>query len=308
MTTKFGLQVMRFDWPDQPASIAGIFADVAKRAEAGGFDSLWVMDHFFQMGGAAGAIDDPMLEAYTTLGYAAAITERIKLGTLVTGYLYRHPGILGKTISTLDVLSQRRAYLGIGAGWYEEEAVGLGVPYPTLDQRYEQLEETLQIISRMWADDRSPFDGAHFQLAEPINHPLPMADPHPPILIGGEGWNKTLRLVAQYADACNFFFGVTDESWGDWHHQRFVDSKRHLAERWGRLVEHCGDVGRDPADIEFTVLGTVDPGSDSAELLVDYFGELTELGVQHIIVNMANTHTGDGIDLLAEQVIPQLNS
>src|SRR6185437_3600761 len=169
-----------------------------------GFASIWVMDHFFQIA-MMGAPEEPMLESYSTLSYLAGATKRVKLGTMVTGVVYRHPGILVKTVTTLDVLSGGRAYLGIGAAWNEQEARGLGVPFPALKERFERLEETLQIAHQMWSGDRSPYNGRYYQLTDPLNSPQPLTKPHPPIMIGGGGEQKTLRLVAQYGDACNLF-------------------------------------------------------------------------------------------------------
>src|SRR5512137_2385250 len=207
---KIGLQVPNFTWPGGPADIASKLAEIARTADETGFASLWVMDHFFQIGSrdramGLGPAEDEMLEGYSTLAYLAGFTKKVKLGTLVTGVIYRHPGILVKTVTTLDVLSGGRAYLGIGAAWNEREAKGLGVPFPPVAERFQRLEEALQIAKQMWSDDNGPYAGRHYQLAETLNSPQPLSKPHPPILIGGTGEKKTLRLVAQYADACNLF-------------------------------------------------------------------------------------------------------
>ena len=199
-----GLQVSDFTWPDSPDGIGPTFARIARDAEATGFASLWVMDHFFQIE-MIGPPQHEMLEAYSALAFAAAATSRVSLGTLVTGVTYRHPGVLLKTVTTLDVLSGGRAYLGIGAAWNEEEHRGLGVAYPALSERFERLEETLQIAERMFTGDESPFHGKHYQLERPLNSPAPVSSPRPRILVGGSGEKKGLRLVAQYADACNIF-------------------------------------------------------------------------------------------------------
>ena len=185
---KIGLQIVRFNWPGSPANIGAKLAEIARTADASGFASLWVMDHFFQMG-RLGAIDDPMLESYTTLSYLAAVTSRVRLGALVTGVIYRHPGYLVKATTNLDVLSGGRATFGIGAGWYEQEAKGLGFPFPPLAERFERLEEAFQIAKQMWAGDRSPYQGKHYHLTEPINSPPPLSRPHPPIL-SAAGANK----------------------------------------------------------------------------------------------------------------------
>jgi F420-dependent oxidoreductase-like protein len=224
----------RFDWTDGPDDIARGVADVAQRAEALGVRTLSVMDHFFQMEAAAPPTD-PMLECYTALGFVAGVTSTLRLRTLVTGVTYRHPGLLAKTMTTLDVLSRGRAELGIGAAWYEREHLGLGVPFPPLAQRFEMLEEAIQVCLQMWSDDDGPFEGRHYQLSETLCRPAPVSSPRPRIMIGGGGERKTLRLVAQYADACNFF-GGTEE----------------IAHKLTVLRRHCDDVGRDPAQIEVT--------------------------------------------------------
>ena len=308
---KLGLQIVRFDWNGQPHNISSRLGKIAQSADQSHFDSLWVMDHFFQMGEIFGDPSAPMLESYTTLAYLAALTTRIKIGTLVTGYLYRYPGILAKTVTTLDILSGGRAYLGIGAGWYEKEATGLGVPFPPVATRFEQLEETLQIIHQMWSDDPAPFAGKHFQLANPINHPQPLQQPHPPLLIGSEGERKGLRLVAKYADACNFYFGATFPEWGAWHYQRFQKSLSHLQHKREIVETHCADIGRDPTEIEFTVLGTIAPThngeGNSVQELIDYFGQLNDIGVEHVIVNIPNVEAITPLELLANDVLPMLH-
>jgi len=252
-----------------------------------------------------------MLEGYTTLAYIAALTKKIRIGTLVTGYLYRYPGILAKTVTTLDVLSGGRSYLGIGAAWYEEEARGLGTPFPSVSTRFEQLEETLQIIHHMWRDDPSPYQGRHYCLAEPINHPQPLQRPHPPIMIGSEGEKKGIHLVAQYADACNFFFGAMLPDWDDWQYERYRDSIPRLQHKWRLLQEHCANLDRSPKEIEFTVLGTIKPShnnqGNSPQELVDYFGRLNEIGVDHVIVNIPNVHEIEPLEILAADVIPFIN-
>jgi len=201
---RLGVQVSNFTWPEGPTQLGATFGRIAEEADGAGFASFWVMDHFFQIS-MIGPAENDMLEGYSALAFAAARTKNIKLGTLVTGVTYRHPGILIKTATTLDVLSGGRAYLGIGAAWNEEEHRGLGIPYPPVAERFERLEETLQLAHQMWAGDERPFAGKHYQLDRPLNSPQALQRPHPPILIGGSGEKKTLRLVAQYADACNLF-------------------------------------------------------------------------------------------------------
>ncbi|MEP6560772.1 MAG: LLM class F420-dependent oxidoreductase, partial [Nakamurella sp.] len=199
---KLGLQVPNFTWPASPVPFAQRFADIARRAEDAGCSSFWVMDHFFQIQ-MVGPAENDMLEGYSALSFVAGITSKINLGTMVTGVTYRHPGLLIKTVTTLDVLSQGRAYLGIGAAWNEQEHLGLGVPFPPLKERFERLEETLQLAQQMFAGNDQPFQGEHYQLQRPLNSPPPVR--RPPILIGGSGEKKTLRMVAQYGDACNLF-------------------------------------------------------------------------------------------------------
>ncbi|HZC19490.1 MAG TPA: LLM class F420-dependent oxidoreductase, partial [Rubrobacteraceae bacterium] len=201
---RIGLQVPRFTWPGGPGDLGPRLAEIGRTADEAGFASIWVMDHFFQIQ-YVGATEEPMLEGYSALSYLAGVTAWAKLGTLVTGVIYRHPGILVKTVTTLDVLSGGRAYFGIGAGWFEREAKGLGVPFPPVSERFERLEETLRIARQMWSGEVAPYDGKHYHLAEALNSPQALTKPHPPIMVGGMGERKTLRLVAQYADACNLF-------------------------------------------------------------------------------------------------------
>ena len=244
---KIGLQIPNFTYPDGPKELGSKLAEIARTAEDAGFSSIWVMDHFFQIGSrdrsmGLGPAEDEMLEGYSTLSYLAGITKKVTLGTLVTGVIYRHPGILVKTVTTLDVLSGGRAYLGIGAAWNEREARGLGVPFPPIKERFEQLEETLQIAKQMWSDNNGAYTGKHFQLAETLCSPQPLSKPHPPILIGGSGEKKTLQLVAKYADACNLFARMGVEA---------VRGKLDI------LKKHCENVGRDYSEIEKTTLSTV---------------------------------------------------
>lgn len=286
---KIGLQIPVFTWPDTPDNLGPKLAEIASTADQVGFASLWVMDHFFQLDGMGfGKAEDPMLEAYSTLGFMAGVTKQIRLGTLVTGVNYRDPGFLVKTVSGLDVLSGGRAYLGIGAGWYEREAKGLGLPFPPLAERFERLEETLQIAKQMWSGEVSAYDGKHYQLAEPINNPPPLSKPHPPILIGGSGEKKTLRLVAQYADACNLFtFGGTAE----------------IPHKLDVLKRHCEDVGRDYDEIERTVLGPIDLGSVSG--VIDSCRELADMGIQHVIFsNVPKIYEVTPLEIIGREVIP----
>ena len=287
---RIGLQIPSFTWPGGSAEIGPRLAEIAKTADEAGFYSLWVMDHFFQIE-VIGPPDDPMLESYAALNYLAGLTQRVRLGALVTGVTYRHPGILIKTVSTLDVLSGGRAYLGIGAAWNERESVGLGVPFPPLKERFERLEETLQIAKHMWSGHRESYQGQHYHLAEPINSPQPLSQPHPPILIGGMGENKTLRLVAQYADACNFFARLGNDV---------------LRQKLDVLKRHCEAVGRSYDEIERTTLGTVHlaPAGTTATQVIETCRGLADVGIQQAIFNMPNVHEIEPLERFGREIIP----
>ena len=267
---KLGLQVSNFTWPDAPDGIGPTFARVAREADEAGMASLWVMDHFFQIS-MIGPPEKEMLEGYAALSFAAGVTSRITLGTLVTGITYRLPGLLLKTVTTLDVLSGGRAWLGIGAAWNEEEHRGLGVSYPGTSERFERLEETLRLAHQMWSDDDRPFEGKHYRLERPLNHPQAIASPRPRILIGGGGEKKTLRLVAQYADACNIF----------------DMGPAKVQAKYDVIRGHCEDVGRDYDDIEKTVLTRLDFANESDDQMVERFGRLGEIGTDHVILGNA---------------------
>ncbi|HEU5431276.1 MAG TPA: LLM class F420-dependent oxidoreductase [Thermomicrobiales bacterium] len=290
---KIGIDIHKFDFPGAPASIGPSVAKAARQAEDAGFSSLWVMDHFFQIP-RWGPVDGPMLESYSALSFAAGATSRITVGAMVTGVMYRYPGILIKTATTLDVLSGGRAYLGIGAGWYEREHLALGVPFPPLKERFERLEETLQIALQMWSGEAKPYEGRYYQLAETLCQPQPLSRPHPPILIGGGGEKKTLRLVARYGDACNLF--ASD-----------LDQLRHKLEV---LRGHCEAEGRDYAAIEKTAQtglvitperreGTVTPNE-----ALDRMATLAELGIDHAIFPLPPDDPA-AFELLAAKVVPE---
>ncbi|HEV2529391.1 MAG TPA: LLM class F420-dependent oxidoreductase [Thermomicrobiales bacterium] len=287
---KVGLQVGHFTYGGGDAGIGPGLAKLARSAEATGFDSFWLMDHFFQLP-HRGPIDDPMLEAYTALGFIAGATERIPLGTLVTGITYRHPGVLAKTVTTLDVLSGGRAWCGIGAAWFEREHEGIGVPFPGTRERFERLEETLRIIHQMWSDDDGAFSGTHYQLAETLCRPRPVSKPHPPIMVGGSGERKTLRLVAQYADACN------------------ISASAELPHKLDVLRRHSEDVGRDYALIEKTTQNILPPlaeGADGDAALDDLLRRLVEqadLGVDHAIISFGNAHDDGALERVARRII-----
>ena len=284
---EIGLHVSNFTWPGGADGLRSDLADVAQAAEANGFAKLSVMDHMWQIG-HIGPPEHEMLEAYTTLGYLAANTSRIKLLAWVSAVVYREPGLLVKAVTTLDVLSGGRAYLGIGAAWFEDEARGLGLDFPSTAERFERLEEALQIVLQMWSDNDGPYDGKHYQLARTLSSPQPLTKPHPPILIGGGGEKKTLRLVAQYAQACNLF--ATPE----------------LPHKLDVLRRHCETVGRDYDEIEKTVMGPLDPGADGEKIddLVAQMATFAELGVTHYHGSVPNPAAIIPIELLGKHVVP----
>ncbi len=284
---QLGVQIPDFTFPGGPARLGADLAAIARAADDAGFDFLAVMDHFFQIG-VIGPPEREMLEAYTTLGYLAGCTSRLKLLTLVTGVVYRHPGILAKTVTTLDVLSGGRAWLGIGAAWNEQESRGLGIPFPPVAERFERLEETLQICLQMWSGDQAPYAGRHYQLERPINSPQALSSPHPPIMIGGGGEHKTLRLVARYADACNLFPGPD------------------LARKLDVLRAHCDAEGRDYDEITKTCYFIFDVGEkgEKAAQVVDQLGELANMGFQTAIGAVANVWEITPLEIIGSDVIP----
>lgn len=287
---RLGLQIPSYSWPGGVRQIAPRLIEVAQAAEEAGFFSLWVMDHFFQIEGV-GSVDDSMLEAYSTLSYLAGRTQTVRLGALVTGVIYRYPGILIKTVSTLDVLSGGRAYFGIGAGWYEREAVGLGVPFPPWAARFEMLEEILEVAHQMWSGDSGSYQGKHYRLSETLNSPQPLSQPHPPILVGGMGEKKTLRLVAQYADACNLVTSIGLEG---------LRSKLEILRR------HCDAVGRSYEEIERTVLGGIDisAGKVVVKDVIRQCRSLADLGFQHFIINIPATGSMAALEAFAQEIVP----
>jgi F420-dependent oxidoreductase-like protein len=284
---QLGVQIPDFTFPGGPARLGADLTAIARAADDAGFDFLAVMDHFFQIP-LVGPPDREMLEAYTTLGYLAGATSRLKLLTLVTGTVYRHPGVLAKTVTTLDVLSGGRAWLGIGAAWNDEESRGLGIPFPPVAERFERLEETLQICLQMWRGDESPYNGRHYQLERPINSPQALSRPHPPIMIGGGGERKTLRLVAKYADATNLFPGPD------------------LAHKLDVLRAHCDAEGRDYDEITKTCYFIFDVGKkgENAAQIVDQLGELANLGFQAAIGAVGNVWDITPLEIIGAEVIP----
>jgi F420-dependent oxidoreductase-like protein len=261
---RVGLHPIRYDWPGAPDTIASILAATAEAAEEVGMTWFAPMDHYFQME-HVGSASDPMLEAYTQLGFLAGRTQTMTLGVLVTGVTYRYPGILAKVVTTLDVLSGGRAQLGIGAAWYEREHRGLGVPFPPVFERFERLEETLQICLQMWSNDDGPYNGRHYQLAETICSPRPIQQPRPSILIGGGGERKTLRLVARYADACNLF----------------ARGPAQVGHKLDVLRRHCENEGRTYDEIEKTIMVVPDPFSDIKTFLDD-MAEYAKIGIETV--------------------------
>ena len=284
-----GLHISNFSWPGGGPNIAENFARIAKTAEDVGCDRVSVMDHVWQIG-VIGPPEEPMLEAYTALGYLAGRTERVKLLTVVTAVSYRDPGLLAKAVTTLDVLSNGRAMLGIGAAWNGEESEGLGLFFPGTAERFERLDETLRICLQMWSGDESAFEGEHYRLGRTLNSPQTLQRPHPPILIGGGGEKKTLRLVAQYGDACNLF-GFDD-----------VEHKLDV------LRGHCADVGRDYDDIEKTVMTSLDlgPKGEKVDEVLEELRRLAGLGItQAHGSSRAGAVTVEALEMLGERVIPE---
>lgn len=291
---RLGLQVPSFTYSEDQGQLGDTFGVIAQRAERAGFYSLWVMDHFFQIN-MVGPETNEMLEGWSALAFAAGRTNHIKLGTMVTGITYRHPGILVKTATTLDVLSHGRAYFGIGAAWNESEHRGLGVPFPELSERFGRLEETLQIARQMWAGDDKAYNGKYYQLERPLNSPLSVQKPHPPILIGGSGERKTLRLVAQYGDACNLFM------FGD---------PAQLQHKLNVLKDHCQSVGRPYEEIEKTTLGSfriTRDGRDNSmtpDAFIGILRNMAALGIDQVIFSLQNVADLEPFDLLATKIIP----
>jgi F420-dependent oxidoreductase-like protein len=285
---KIGLQLPNFTWPGGPAQIARRLTDIARAADEGGFHSLWVMDHFFQIS-MVGPPEHDMLEGYTALGLLAAVTNKIKLGTMVTGVIYRYPGILVKAATTLDVLSGGRSYFGIGAAWNEQESRGLGVPFPPIAVRFELLEEALQIAQQMWSANDGPYRGKHNQLERTLCVPQPLSRPHPPILVAGGGEKKTLRMVAQYADACNLYGPVET-----------------IKAKLGILREHCAALKRDYASIEKTSLGTIElgAGKSAPRDIIAHLKALAAIGIDHAIFNIPTVHEMQPVEVFAREIIP----
>ncbi|MCT2584981.1 LLM class F420-dependent oxidoreductase [Actinophytocola gossypii] len=283
---RIGLHYWNFSTPEDPALIAPTLAETARVAEQAGFASFSLMDHYFQMRTRQSRAEEPMLEGYTALGYVAALTERMSLGLLVTGVMYRHPGLLAKVVATLDVLSGGRAVLGIGASWYEREQLGLGVPVVPVAERFERLDEAVRICRQMWSDDDGPFEGRHYSLAETLCVPAP---PHRvPVLIGGGGERKTLRLVARHADACNLFDRGLDE----------------VAHKLDVLRDHCATEGRDYDAIDKTVMVSRPVLDDVDRFLADA-ESYAALGVTELQI-LPDRHPVEFTEQVAERIMPRL--
>jgi F420-dependent oxidoreductase-like protein len=290
---KTGVHLVNFDLPGGTAAIGPTLARVGRAAEQAGISNLSVMDHYLQIGGvAARGVHAPMLEGYTTLGYLAAHTSQVELQLLVTGVTYRHPGLLAKIVSTLDVLSGGRAVLGLGAAWYEREHLAYGVPFPSLKERFERLEETLQIVHQMWSDNDGPFTGKHYRLAETINSPQPLATPHPPIMIGGSGEKKTLRLLARYGDAGNLFAGP---------HAAPAQVRAKL----DVLADHCEREGTDYDRIRKTILwvGPLTPDAEGGKIFAEQMAGYADVGIDEVHIMPSTDDPVRFIDGFGEYVI-----
>jgi len=288
---KFGLQINNFTWPGGTGEIGPTLARVTRAADNAGFDSIWVMDHFFQIRGL-GPPEAPMLDGMTALGFMAAHSEKARIGLMVGGIHYRQPGLWIKAHTTLDVLSGGRAWFGIGAAWNEEESVALGFPMPPLRERFEWLEDTLQMAYGMWSGGSGsgePFDGRRVTATRLLNSPQAISRPRVPIMIGGGGERKTLRLVAQYADACNVFGGP-----------------ERIAHKYAVLREHCERLGRPYDEIERSNLQSVDLDRESPDEIVDRFGQLREAGCQHVIFSLRGVADTTKLERIGAEVFPQL--
>jgi F420-dependent oxidoreductase-like protein len=294
---KLGISLGDFPLGTEAARIGPLLSRLARRADEAGIDSVWTMDHFFQIPVTGQPPEAPLLEAYAVLAFLAAETRHVTLGTMVTSVAYRYPGALVKAVTSIDVLSGGRAIFGIGAGApfsqlppgrdpRGSEIHGLGLPFPPLAERFERLEEVVRIALQMWRGDESPFDGVHYQLLRPLNSPNSVRRPHPPVLIAGSGEQKTLRLVARHADMCNLF---------DLPGTAFADNLRHKLDV---LRAHCDDVGRDYTAIEKTVTTLADPAAGPGALLA-HLADLASLGIDHAVVSLGSPWDEPALDWLA---------
>ena len=285
---KLGLVIPNFTWPGGPPRLGADLAAVAQAADAAGFEWIGVMDHLFQIP-AFGPPELDMLEAYTTLGYLAAHTSRAQLLTIVTAAIYRHPGMLAKIVTTLDVLSGGRAWLGIGAAWNEQEARGLDLPFPPVATRFERLEETLQICLQMWRGDAGPYQGTHYQLERPLNVPQSLSRPHPPILIGGSGERKTLRLVARYAQACNL-----------------LCAPEEVPHKLAVLRAHCANEGRNYDEILKTCMVQIDVGANGEGVgaVIEQLRGLAGMGIQGALCEVKDVWRITPLEIIGREIIP----
>jgi F420-dependent oxidoreductase-like protein len=284
---RVSINMTNYSWPAGPKALGAELTRLLEAAERAGVDTVWVADHLLQADPTAAPDQTEMYEAYTLLGYAAARTERVRLGTMVAAVALRPPALLVKAVTTLDVLSGGRAWLGIGAGYHADEAEALGLPLPPTAERFERLEETLQVATRMWSGNQAPFQGRHYRLGRPVDSPGPAQRPHPPILVGGAGERRTLRLVAQYADACNLF--------------DIPDGGKTIRRKLAVLAQHCERVGRPYAEIEKTISTRLEPGEPP-----DHFAErcaaLAALGIEHAVVITSGHWTQDTVTTLGRAI------
>jgi F420-dependent oxidoreductase-like protein len=290
---KLSLQISSFTWPGGTQAIGPTLGRIARQADEIGLDSIWVMDHFFQIRGV-GRAEEPMLEGWTALGFLAAQTKQARLGLMVGGVHYRYPGLWVKAATTLDVLSGGRAWLGIGAAWNEDESRSLGFPFPPLGQRFEMLEETLRIAHEMWKGERgseAEFHGRQYQATRLMNSPQSISRPRIPIMIGGGGERKTLRLVAQYADASNVFGGP-----------------EAIAHKYEVIRQHCADVGRDPDEIERSTLQNVNLARETPASVVERFGELSDAGAQHVVLSVVDVIDPAHLETIGREILPQVRA
>ncbi|GIH74997.1 TIGR03560 family F420-dependent LLM class oxidoreductase [Planobispora longispora] len=279
---KVSLNITNYSWPEGAAGLASRLGGIVRAADEAGLDTVWVSDHLIQA--APGSTPEAeMLEAYTTLGFLAGRTRQVRLGTMVTGVTHRPPALLVKAVTTLDVLTGGRAWLGVGAGYHEEEGRAMGLPLPPVAERFERLEETLRLAVRMWSGDESPFEGRHLHLERPLGSPRPLSSPRPPILIGGMGERRTLPLVARYADACNLF--------------DVPDGGRTVRRKLEVLARHCEELGRSYDAIDKTLSTRLDPG-ETAEAFAGRCAALTELGIGHVVVITGGPWTEESVGTL----------
>ena len=308
---KIGLHIGKFEWEGSPQNIGEKLAEIAQKAEEVGFSSIWVMDHVFQLGTRYGTIHGPetgaMLEGYSTIAYMAGMTRKIKLGVQVTCNFFRNPALLIKMLTTVDVLSGGRTYFGIGAGWFEREAIGYGYDFPPLKERFGRLEEVLQIAKHIWAGKTSSFEGKYITLKEPVNSPQPLSKPHPPILIGGSGEKKTLLLVAKYGDACNIVLGTSLKEAGalfiediSWKPQI-----ERLTQKYKILQQHCKNIGRSYDEIEKTATTYIKiaPDAMNPAEVIQICKKLADAGCQHLIFNMPNVDDIKPLEIIGREVI-----